>query len=101
MLGLKKLISTSYSMQSKKAKYEQYHQMTLFETMYPQYDEEKAVTKGKIFTLTRDTNKSGNIDYDDLEWQYLEGTGDFQSDEVKALCDEADIIVTNPPFSLF
>lgn len=100
-LGLKKLISTSYSMESKKAKYEQYHQMTLFETLYPQYDEEKAVTKGKIFTLTRDINKSGNIKYDDLEWQYLEGTGDFQSDEIKALRDEADIIVTNPPFSLF
>lgn len=101
MLGLKKLISTSYSMESKKAKYEQYHQMTIFETMFPQYDEEKAVTKGKIFTLTRDVNKSGNIDYDDLEWQYLDGDGDFRSDEVKALRDEADIIVTNPPFSLF
>lgn len=100
-LGLKKLISTSYAMEAKKAKYEKYHQMTIFETMFPQYDEEKAVTKGKIFTLTRDTNGSGNIDYDDLEWQYLEGTGDFQSDEVKALRDEADIIVTNPPFSLF
>lgn len=101
MLGLKKLISTSYSMESKKAKYGQYHQMTIFETMFPQYDEEKAVTKGKIFTLTRDVNKSGNIDYDDLEWQYLDGDGDFRSDEVKALRDEADIIVTNPPFSLF
>lgn len=75
--------------------------MTLFETVYPQYYEEKAVTKGKIFTLTRDINKSGKIDYDDLEWSYLEGTGDFQSDEVKKLRDEADIIVTNPPFSLF
>lgn len=101
MLGLKKLISTSYSMESKKAKYEQYHQMTLFETMFPQYDEEKAQTKGKIFTLTRDMNKSGKIDYDDLQWEYLEGTGDFQSDEVRKLRDEADIIVTNPPFSLF
>lgn len=30
-LGLKKLISTSYSMEAKKAKYEQYHQVTLFE----------------------------------------------------------------------
>ena len=95
MLGLKKLISTSYSMESKEKKYEQYHQVTLFETVFPQYDEEKAVTKGKIFTLTKNVNKSGNIDYDDLEWRYLEGTGDFQSDEVKALRDEADIIVTN------
>ncbi|MGI6090994.1 MAG: adenine-specific methyltransferase EcoRI family protein [Saccharofermentanales bacterium] len=101
MLGLKKLISTSYSMESKKAKYEQYRQITIYEILSPQYDEEKAITKGKIYTLTRDINKSGNIDYDDLEWQYLDGDGDFQSDEVKKLRDEADIIVTNPPFSLF
>ena len=51
--------------------------------------------------MTRDINKSGVIDIDDLEWQYLEGDGDFRSDEVCALRDEADIIVTNPPFSLF
>ena len=101
LLGLKKLISTSYSMESKKAKYEQYRQMTIFETVFPQYDKEKAVSKGKIFTLTRDVNKSGKVDYDDLEWQYLENNGDFQSDEVQKLRDEADIIVTNPPFSLF
>lgn len=100
-LGLKKLISTSYSIQSKKQKYDQYHQLSLFETTFPQYDEEKSQTRGKIFTLTRDKNRSGKIDYDDLEWKYLEGDGDFRSDEVKALRDEADIIVTNPPFSLF
>ncbi len=67
----------------------------------PQYDKEKSEKKGKIFTLTKDTNNSGNIDFDDLEWSYLEGDGDFQSDEVRKLRDEADIIVTNPPFSLF
>ena len=36
-----------------------------------------------------------------MEWKYLEGDGDFRSDEVRRLRDEADIIVTNPPFSLF
>ncbi len=101
MLGLKKLISTSYSFEEKKTKYEQYHQMTMFETLFPQFDKEKALSKGKIFTLTRSAKKSRNIDYDDLEWKYLDGTGDFQSDEVRLLRDEADIIVTNPPFSLF
>ena len=45
--------------------------------------------------------KSGIIDINDLEWHYLDGDGDFRSDEVKALRDEADIIVTNPTFSLF
>lgn len=100
-LGLKKLISTSYAIEAKREKYEVYHQMTMWETAFEQYDEQKSVLKGKIFTLTKDINKSGAIDYDDLEWQYLEGSGDFQSPEVKALRDEADIIVTNPPFSLF
>lgn len=101
LLGLKKLISTSYAQEAKKQKYEQYHQMTIFELNSPQYDEEKSQIKGRIFTLTRDTNKSGNIDYDDLEWTYLEGDGSFLSEEVRKLRDEADIIVTNPPFSLF
>ena len=41
------------------------------------------------------------INIDDLEWGYLEGDGDFRSAEVTKLRDEADIIVTNPPFSLF
>ena len=41
------------------------------------------------------------IDIDDLKWGYLEDNGDFRSDEVKKLRNEADIIVTNPPFSLF
>src|SRR5699024_9123583 len=35
------------------------------------------------------------------EWSYLDGDGDFRSDEVTALRDEADIVVTNPPFSLY
>lgn len=97
--GLKKLISTSYAPESKSFK--EGYQLSLFETESPQYDEKKTKSHGKIFTLTRDTNKSGVIDIDDLEWNYLEGDGDFKSDEVKALRDEADIIVTNPPFSLY
>ena len=38
---------------------------------------------------------------DDIEWHYLRGDGDFRSEEIKKLCDESDIIITNPPFSLF
>ena len=97
--GLKKLISTSFAHESKNFKGA--YQLSLFEEEAPQFDESKTTTHGKIFTLTRDSNKSGVIDIDDLEWQYLEGDGDFRSDEVKALRDEADIIITNPPFSLF
>lgn len=98
-LGLKKLISTSYAPESKKYKYP--IQLTLFETGAPQYDAVKAKTNGKIFVLTRDKTGDGHIDHDDLEWSYLEGDGDFRSEEVTKLRDEADIIVTNPPFSLF
>lgn len=36
-----------------------------------------------------------------MEWEYLEGDGDFRSPEVTKLRDEADIVITNPPFSLF
>lgn len=97
--GLKKLISTSYAIESKSIK--EGYQLTIFEMESPQFDEDKTKTHGKIFTLTRDSNKSGAIDIDDLEWTYLEGDGDFRSDEVKSLRDEADIIITNPPFSLF
>jgi hypothetical protein len=97
-LGLKRLISTSYAVESKK--YKDY-EPTLFETESPLFDIDKTRIKGKIFELTRDANGSGRIDIDDLEWHYLEGDGDFRSPEVCALRDQADIIVTNPPFSLF
>jgi hypothetical protein len=97
-LGLKRLISTSFAVESKK--YKDY-EPTLFETGSPWFDADKTRIKGKIFELTRDTNGSGRIDIDDLEWHYLEGDGDFRSPEVCALRDQSDIIVTNPPFSLF
>lgn len=97
-LGLKRLISTSYAVESKKYKN---YEPTLFETESPLFDVDKTRIKGKIFELTRDINQSGHIDIDDLEWHYLEGDGDFRSSEVCKLRDEADIIVTNPPFSLF
>jgi hypothetical protein len=98
--GLKKLISTSFANESKSVKVENY-QPTLFETQSPQFDENKTRKKGKIFILEKDKNLNGKIDIEDLEWKYLEGDGDFRSDEIKKLRDEADIIITNPPFSLF
>ena len=98
-LGIKKLISTSFAQESKN--YKSDWQPSLFETEDPRFRADKTAICGKIFTLTRDINKNGRIDIDDLEWAYLEGTGDFRSPEVTALRDEADIIITNPPFSLF
>jgi hypothetical protein len=67
----------------------------------PEFDPEKTQTNGKIFTLTRDRTGDGSVNVDDLEWNYLKGDGDFRSEEIRALRDEADIIITNPPFSLF
>lgn len=98
-LGLKKLISTSYAIESKKFKTD--WEPTLFETENPLFSVEKSRVCGKIFVLDRDTNDNGRIDIDDLQWHYLEGDGDFRSAEVTALRNEADVIVTNPPFSLF
>lgn len=96
---LKKLISTSYANESKTFKPD--YQPTLFETENPKFDKEKTNIKWKIFTLTHDTNQNWKIDVDDLEREYLEWDWDFRSEEVKKLRDEADIIITNPPFSLF
>ena len=99
LLGLKKLISTSYAPESKK--YKMPYQPTLFETRQPYFDDDKSKTHGKIFVLTEDVSGDGRINIEDLQWQYLEGDGDFRSKEIRKLRDEADIIVTNPPFSLF
>ena len=115
--GLRRLVSTSYAFDSKKSGRDAstkrpkggrtvgaslpYWQPTLFESEAPQYDAEKSPAHGKIFVLDHDTNANGRIDIDDLQWSYLEGDGDFRSDEVRRLRDEADVIVTNPPFSLF
>lgn len=96
--GIKKVISTSFAPESKKIKA---WEPTLFETESPYFDADKSKTNGKIFILDRDVNGNGKIDIEDLQWDYLEGDGDFRSEEVKKLRDEADIIITNPPFSLF
>jgi hypothetical protein len=98
-LGLKKLISTSYSLNSKPENLDL--EPTLFELESPKYDATKSYENGRILVLDSDTNGDGVINFEDLEWSYLEGNGDFASAEVTALRDEADIVVTNPPFSLF
>ena len=98
-LGLKKLISTSYAPDSRVIN--MLSQPTLFESLSPQFDATKTKVKGKIFTLTRDITGDEQINVEDLEWDYLEGDGDFRSEEIRKLRDEADVVITNPPFSLF
>ena len=82
--GLKKLISTCYTNTKNNC------QTNLFEN----YDcSQNFNSHGKILTITKDNLNS--------KWQYLKGDGDFRSSEIKALRDESDFIITNPPFSLF
>lgn len=98
-LGLKKLISTSYAPDSKNL--DDLFAPTEYEICSDKYDKSKSESNGRIFTLTRDTNKDKRIDFQDIEWDYLEGDGDFRSEELRALRNQSDMIITNPPFSLF
>ena len=96
-LGIKRLVSTSYAPSER---------TDLFSATRPPMGGAAlppgaVAGRGKLFVLDRDHNGDGRIDIDDLEWRHLEGDGDFRSAEVTALRDETDIIVTNPPFSLF
>ena len=94
--GLRKLICTSY------AKGAGNGQITLFEKSSPLFDEGKHESHGKLYVLTGDRDGSGRVDQDDIEFSgYLEGDGDFRSAEVTELLREADVVATNPPFSLF
>lgn len=81
-LGLKKLISTSYGPGAANAS--------------------NPDKRGRVFVTTgEDVNTDGVLDADDFVWEYLDGDGDFRSPEVTALRDEADVVITNPPFSMF
>lgn len=98
--GLKRLISTSYAPESNADG--AFYEPTLFETGSPQYDLQKSKERGRVFILERkDLDGDGQINIEDLQWRYLEGDGDFRSPEVTDLLGEADMVITNPPFSLF
>ena len=97
--GLKKLVSTSYAPKSNAGG--AFYQPTSFETASPGYSKARSLKRGRVMVLEADRNGDDRIDSEDLQWAYLEGDGDFRSREVTALRDEADIVVTNPPFSLF
>lgn len=82
-LGLKKLIATCYKSQ----------EMDLFSLG----ESEKAI----CLEYYGDKNGNRTPDPDEIGIRYLKGDGDFRSTESIALLKEADIVVTNPPFSLF
>lgn len=55
----------------------------------------------KLISTSYSASGNGKISINSEQWHYLNGNGDFRSAEIKRLRDEADIIITNPPFSLF
>lgn len=71
--GLKKLVTTSYN--------EDGH--------------------GSVLVYEGDTNGNGKLDDAEIKVSELKGNGDFRSEECIELLKESDIVVTNPPFSLF
>lgn len=105
-LGLKKLICTCYA-----GSPVVYTQLTMFgeEEVIGEEQSDKKPYKIEI-TEVKDLNNDGAVDLTDIELllksvdgqpTLLKGDGDFRSEECIALMKEADIIVTNPPFSLF
>lgn len=105
-LGLKKLITTCYAGSPIITE-----QLSLFDVkgLVIKKEEEKKPYKIEI-TEVEDTNGDGAVDLSDVEYliknkkntlTLLKGDGDFRSDECIELLKQADIVVTNPPFSLF
>jgi Adenine-specific methyltransferase EcoRI len=83
MLGLKKLIATCYKSQQR--------------DLFSRNDSEHA-----IYLEYKGTKGKGGVpDPETIGIKHLKGDGDFRSKEGIALLKKADIVVTNPPFSLF
>lgn len=82
-LGLKKLITTCYKNQN----------MDLFS----RHDDKAAI----YLEYEGDKNDNKVPDPEEIGIQHLQGDGDFRSPECIELLKQADIVVTNPPFSLF
>lgn len=105
-LGLKKLICTCYASSPVV-----YTQLSFFGQGKVVGEEQSDRKPYKIeITEVKDLNADGAVDLTDIELllnsvdgqpTLLKGDGDFRSDECVELMKQADIVVTNPPFSLF
>lgn len=108
-LGLKRLITTSY-----KPSPVANTQLGLFgddKTLSPVKGRPKVTANKFIITEVGDYNDDGQFNLEDVarqlkennnnEWSPLDGDGDFRSTECIELLKQSDIVVTNPPFSLF
>ena len=103
-LGLKKLIATCYATSPIANQ-----QISLFDVLGGDETNKNKPYKA-VVTKIYDATGDGGIDMLDVaelfkmgenELTELKGDGDFRSDECLELLEEADIVVTNPPFSLF
>ncbi|MBU0290024.1 adenine-specific methyltransferase EcoRI family protein [Hallella faecis] len=101
-LGLKKLICTCYNGSPVTGNELRIH--------FPGFDEEPKKIAYKVeITEVKDENGDGAVDLSDVRYllqndknvKSILKTGDFRSQECIELLKEADIVVTNPPFSLF
>lgn len=106
-LGLKKLMATSFS--GSPIAYKQLSLFDVAKSNVHRADDDKPAYR-IVITEVSDQNEDGAIDLADVEQllrngnnslTLLEGNGDFRSPECVELLNEADIVVTNPPFSLF
>lgn len=107
-LGLKKLITTCYVTSPI-----MYTQLSLFDDMEFSVEAPRNPNKKPYkveITEVTDENSDGAFDLNDIKQllkskknvcTVLKGDGDFRSEECIELLKEADIVVTNPPFSLF
>ena len=108
-LGLKQLVTTSY-----KPSPVANTQLRLFgddKTLTRLKDRPKVTANKFIINEVRDIDGDGEFNLEDIakqlkankhnEWTPLKGDGDFRSDECVNLLKHSDIVVTNPPFSLF
>ena len=104
-LKLKRLVATCYAGSPVAGR-----QLELFETEERESEGKKRIPHKIVINEVTDVNGDGRIDLADVEWLIkngknvltrLEGDGDFRSAECVELLKESDIVVTNPPFSLF
>lgn len=107
-LGLRKLIATCYD--GSPITGNELQPNIPFPDEYPTTTTPKKTAYKVEITEVRDLNGDGATDLSDVRYllqndknvlQPLKGNGDFRSPECIALLQEADIVVTNPPFSLF
>ena len=101
-LGLKKLIATSYGSSPVAG-----NEFDMFEDRGQEQYISNARAYKVVMTELKDVTGDGAEDLNDVRElikhriRYLNGDGDFRSPESIEMLKEADVVVTNPPFSLF